>query len=354
MQCTRRKFLCTLAVTSALILLSPFSPLFAADDTDSWAFGVIPDTQWAKNMNAPFHGTAIHIIDAINAEFVRQNVDFVIAVGDLVEKHSADAFKTRAAHNKVLAEAGIKFYPVRGNHDSGSIEAVAQFKSAFPNLPGTLGAGGSFPDLPGASGMTYSFTHKGGKFVLLDTFLMDDGSSKGKTYTISNYLPWIESELKKSDHHFALVFAHKNLQGQNHRDNIFGHEHDSNPEMQNTFIRCLQQNGVKFFLSGHDHMYHRLLIKSPDGHSEVTQIICGSAASKFYLPNLTFLKSLFRQGKPLAQELNRIGFMIVRVEGERIKFEYYSTASFGSTAKTPVWELRDSFEYIMEKLKSGT
>jgi hypothetical protein len=82
MQYTHRKFLSAFVITLAWALISP---LFAAEENSSWSFGVIPDTQWATRMDAPFHGTAIHIIDAINAEFVRQKVDFVIAVGDLVE-----------------------------------------------------------------------------------------------------------------------------------------------------------------------------------------------------------------------------------------------------------------------------
>jgi len=343
MQFTRRVFsqLC-----AAILVLPLTSALFA----DEWSFGVIPDTQWAVKMDAPFYGTAIHIIDAINAEFIRQKVDFVIQVGDLVETSSAIAFQTRAAHNKFLDEAGIKFYPVRGNHDAMNYDpgnsddkamkrdATAQFKAVFPDLPG---ADGSFPDLPGAKGMTYSFTHKGGKFILLDTFpLVDDGSKSGKAYTVGDYIPWIESELKKDDHRFSFVFAHKNIQGQNHEDNIFGNKADSNPEMQNAFISCLQKHGVRYYMSGHDHMYHHSLVKSPDGKSEIGQIICGSAAHKFYLPDMSFPK----RETPIKQELNRIGFIIVRVEGERTRFEYYSTEPFGAEPKTPTWELRDSFE----------
>ena len=321
-------------IFTALFLWAVLLIPAVAENDSSWSFAVIPDTQWATKMDAPCHGTAIHIIDAINAEFVRQKVDFVIAVGDLVETSSAVAFQTRAAHNKALDEAGIKFYPVRGNHDAVDLEAVAQFKAAFPGLPTNS------PDLPGAKGMTYAFNHKEGKFILLDTFRLDDGSQRGKAYTVDDYLPWIESELKKDDHHFSFVFAHKNLQGQNHKDNIFGADADANPEMQNAFISCLQKHGVRYYMSGHDHMYHRSLVKSPDGKSEIGQIICGSAAHKFYLPDVSFLK----REKPIKQELNRIGFMIVRVEDDSIRFEYYSTESFGAEPKTPTWELRDSFE----------
>ena len=310
-----------------------------------WRFGVIPDTQWANEMNAPFYGTAIHIVDAINTEMVRKNVDFIIEVGDLVEISSAIAFQTRADHNKVLTENGIRFFPLRGNHDSADLESVSQFKAAFPDLPGNSDREGSSPDLPNAAGMTYSFTHENGKFLMLDMFpLVDDGSKKGKAYTLEDYLPWINAELEKDDHRFAMVFAHKNLLGQNHKDNVFSDDasnQDSFPETQNAFISCLQKHGVKYFICGHDHMYHRSRVKSPDENAEVQQIICGSAAHKFYLPKPPFLQRETR----IAQELNRIGFIIVHVRNTELMVEYYSTEPFGAEPANPTWECRDRFGY---------
>ena len=344
MNTTRRKFLKISSLTVAMPYAS-FSAIGKEISGKEWRFGVIPDTQWANEMNAPFHGTAIHIIDAINTEMVRQKVDFVIEVGDLVEVSSAVAFQTRTERNNVLAENGIRFYPLRGNHDSMELESVAQFRAAFPGLPGTLNHGGSSPDLPNAAGMTYSFTHENGKFIMLDTFpLVDDGSKEGKAYTLRDYLPWIDAELKMRDHRFAMVFAHKNLLGQNHKDNVFSDDasnQDSFPEMQNAFISCLQKYDVKYFICGHDHMYHRSRVKSPDGNSEVHQIICGSAAHKFYLPEQPFLK---RETK-IAQELNRIGFLLVHVRSSELLVEYYSTEPFGAEPANPIWECRDRFGY---------
>ena len=352
MNTTRRKFLKISSLAVALPYI-PFPAIAKEISEGEWRFGIIPDTQWANEMGVPFYGTAIHVVDAINTEMIRQKVDFVIEVGDLVEVSSAIAFQTRANHNKVLAENGIRFFPLRGNHDSIDLESAAQFKAAFPDLPGTAGREGSSPDLPNAAGMTYAFTHNNVKFICIDTFpLVDDGSTNGKAYTISDYLPWIESELQKNDHHFAFVFSHKNLLGQNHKDNFFSDNEtnqDSHPAMQNAFFSCLQKYGVRYFICGHDHMYHHSRIKSPDGFSELEQIICGSAAHKFYLPRPPFLE----RETPIAQELNRIGFLIVRVKNDLIKTEYFSTEPFGTEPKTAVWELRDSFGYTLDGEKFG-
>ena len=341
---SRRNFL----FLPLLALTVPFfSYLLASEASEEWSFGVIPDTQW-NSEEAPFHGTSLHVIDAINREMIRHNVDFVIQVGDLAEKSSATAFKARAACNRPLEDAGIQFYPLRGNHDSRDLESVRQFQAAFPNRPGVEGHGGSSPDLPGAQGMTYSFMHKNGKFVLLDTFPLDDGTSKGKSYAIEDDLPWINAQLQAKDHRFALVFAHKNLLGQNHKDNIFSNDgiidQDMPQDVQNAFFACLQRNHVGCFLSGHDHLYHRSTIKSPDGRSEVRQVICGSASYKFYEPVPPFSN----RETSLVKELNRIGFLIVRVNRESIKFEYYSAEPFGSKPASPHWEIRDTFEYAID------
>ena len=334
---SRRQFLCL--PLSALFLA--IVPCVSAADTDEWCFGIIPDTQWNSEA-APFHGTAVHVIDAVNQEMIRQKVDFVIQVGDLVERSSEISFQTRAARNQSLGQAGIKYYPVRGNHDSANLEAVGQFKAAFPNLPGNVNCGGSSPDLPGAQGMTYSFTHKGGTFVLLDTFpVFDDGSRSGKAYSIGDMQPWINEQLQKDDHRFAMVFSHKNLLGQSHKDNLFGNgnDQDAPQDIQNAFYASLSDNGVPYFLSGHDHIYHRSDIKSPDGKSVVQQIICGSASHKFYTPAPPFMD----RETTRAKELNRIGFLMIRVNQQGIKGEYYSAEPFGKEPSTPKWEVRDTF-----------
>ena len=116
-------------------------------------------------------------------------------------------------------------------------------------------------------------------------------------------------------------------------------DQDAYPEMQNDFFACLQRYGVRFYLSGHDHMYHRSQVKSPDGMSAIEQIICGSAFQGFYWPTLHSERST-----PIVQELGRNGFIIVRVDDEHLRFEYYSTEPFGNEPKTPTWELRDLFE----------
>ena len=323
-------FFCLTAVTQA---------------ADAWKFGVIPDTQWRQIEGEENHGVGTHMIDAVVAEMIKQDVDLVIHVGDLCDRASDEAFAVAAKHFQPLAEAGIKFYPIRGNHDSSNENSAEQFARAFPNLPGTPNAEGSSPNLPSIAGLTYAFTHKNVKFVMLDIFRV---KVNGETidYKPGDFQPWINAELQANDHQHAIVVSHKNLVGQNHKDNIFTSTSTQNrhAEMQNAFFKSLQDNGVRYYLSGHDHLYYRARIKSPNRESEVMQIICGSCASKFYSPKAPYSM----RDIPQAQEINRNGFMIFTIDGDTVTAEYFSTKPFGDKPARPKWELRERFGYSLD------
>lgn len=311
----------------------------------SWKFGVVPDTQWGPYTEEN-RGVAIDLIDAVVQEMIRQKVDLVIHVGDLTDRSSQEAFDMAAKHFKPLSEAGIKFYPIRGNHDSRDDESAEQFAKAFPNLPGTPGAEGSSPDLPGMQGLTYAFVHKNTKFLMLDVFRTKGASGESVSYKPGDFQPWIDRELKAEDHKHAFVVSHKNLIGQNHKDNLFTKTRVQNKywEMQNAFFKSLQENGVRYYLSGHDHMYYRSRIKSPDRQSEVMQIICGSCASKFYTP----AEPHSLRDIPLSQELLRTSFMIFTVEDDKIVGEYYSSPPVRKKEDVPRWELRERFGHTTD------
>lgn len=332
----RRYFQFVLAIILGLLVVSGSGYALA----ETWSFGVLGDTQWSP-AGPEDNSVAIHIIDAVNRQFIDAKVDLVLQVGDLTDKGSKAAMNTRAAHNRALSEAGIAFYPLRGNHE-GKPEAAGYFSEAFPNLPGTPGNGGSSPALPGAAGRTYAFVHKGVKFILLDQFALIKPSSQ-KGYTIADYQPWIEQELAAADHEHAFVLAHKNLLGQNHKDNLFGQSNDDNPEMQSAFITGLDRSGVRYFWSGHDHIHHRALVTGPDGAGSAQQIICASCSHKFYTPRAPFSP----REAPLQQEMNRIGYYIATVDGPRLTVRYYSAPEFGAEPATPAWTLQETFGYSL-------
>jgi 3',5'-cyclic AMP phosphodiesterase CpdA len=331
---TRRNFAMLFLVAIAAIFFAAKVSLAA------WSFGVISDTQW-QPVTPENHSVAIHVVDAVNRQFVEAKVDLVLQVGDLTDDGTREALETRAAHNRVLAAAGIAFYPLRGNHEE-TLAAATDFSRAFPALPGTPGNGGSSPNLPGAAGHTYSFTHKGVKFLLLDQFTLATGSATGRAYSMAEQQPWIDRELAAKDHQHAFVLAHKPLVGKHHKDNLFGWS-DDRPDVQNAFFAGLSKNGVRYYICGHDHLHFRSLIASLDGRFTLQQIIGASDSYKFYKPK----KPDSPRERSLAKELERIGYYVYTIDGPRVIARYYSAAPFGKEPADPKWEWRETFGYSL-------
>ncbi len=303
-----------------------------------WKFGVMADTQWAKSSDGKNpNGVGVGVIEALNAQFIAQKVDFVIQVGDLTQDGDDIGLKTRADAAEALYKAGIGFFPLRGNHE-GKTQASAQtFQTLYPQTrnkgANVFGATNFSSPLPALEGLSYSFDHKNARFVLLDQFTRADGSSApgGLDNNTLDQLDWITSRLsgKPADSH-GFVFAHKNLIGQNHEDTLYGKDPSANPEAQNRLMSCMVANGARYAMGGHDHMHHRSLIKSPDGKSQVQELICSSNAYKFYVPNKpsndsTYNGSANLRETPISQELGTIGYYIFTVDGPRVSVDYYAS-----------------------------
>ncbi|MBN1610779.1 MAG: metallophosphoesterase [Polyangiaceae bacterium] len=154
-----------------------------------WTFGVMSDTQWKANLDGENPETvAVGIINQINAAFIEHDVEFVIQVGDLVDKEtdspngnsSNRTMDTRAAAAQALYDAGIGFFPVRGNHE-GSATAATELPVLFPQTSGTgpnVGKATHFTSpFELLAGLSYSFDYKNARFVLVDQFTRPDGSN---------------------------------------------------------------------------------------------------------------------------------------------------------------------------------
>jgi hypothetical protein len=144
---------------------------------------------------------------------------------------------------------------------------------------------------------------------------------------------WISMQLDKSTRgtEHAFVFSHRPLMGANHADGFFGSNPGSKASTQNPFYASLMNNGVKYMISAHDHIYNRALVKSPDGLSQVEQLISTGASTKFYSPASlnSFISSygdVKQRETQISQEINNIGYYIYTVDGPRVTVDYYSDA----------------------------
>lgn len=369
---TRRDFLKYSGTGLAGLTLAmhfPFlTPKRALASGTAWKFGVMSDTQWKSgypNSGENPMSCAVSIINALNQQFIHHDVRFAIQVGDLVDVESVSGVRslpTRVAAAQALYNAGIGFFPLRGNHEA-SKTAAGEMPVLFPQMLGQgshlFGARNiaSPSALPQLNGLSYSFDYENVRCVMIDQFTRPDGynvpSSEGSyNANATDQLEWIDSALSSRDaESHAFVFSHKNLIGQNHKDNLFGKTLDSNLAARDTFITSLENNGVRYCLGGHDHMHHRSIIKTEDLQHSVGQIITSSNSYKFYTP------AAGDDGRetPVSQELYSIGYYIVTVDGPRVTIDFYAKSHgfdygdvdlLASPLAMPFY-LRESFGYSL-------
>jgi len=363
------------------------------------------DTQWVSDMKGtvlPSGGTtdattgddgldpntvAVSIIRAINVQMLSRGVKFVVQVGDLVDKSTLGGVAsslpeyTRATWSQELYNAGVGFFPLRGNHDDGAAVA-ADFLRAYPQTRGGLmGAtpmdaylasfeGGAFPAFSAPSitawpfplgdnfaspnsameGLSYSFDYRNVRIVMVDIF-----TNAGGAAPIAGQQPWITATLQdRPVGSHAFVFAHKGIITENHIDNLFSSDKTQAPSYdaasQNAFIDSMVSTGARYLHVGHDHMHDRSLISTTDGSATdyVQQIVSASNSNKFYTPYVPSNDEVFNYGtapaathdgrtvkagtptgilrqRSLAQELRTVGYYIYTVDGPRVTVDYYST-----------------------------
>jgi 3',5'-cyclic AMP phosphodiesterase CpdA len=336
---------------AALALVSSASVSLA----EPWSFGVMADTQWKSNLDGGNpNSVAVGIINQLNTQFIGAGVKFVVQVGDITDNGSNAALDTRAAAAQALYDAGIGYYPLRGNHESSQV-AATYFQTKFQQTQGqgsyVFGASNFSSPFLQLNGLSYSFDYGGNaRLVLLDQFTRTDGTNNtgGTDNNIIDQQDWIGASLagKPADSH-AFVFAHKGLITENHTDILFGADPSSNPAAQNAFIASLFNNGVRYFMGGHDHMHNRAIVKSPDGLSTVQNIIGSSNSYKFYIPlnptndtkynlnlanNSSYCQPITTvrpicelRETPIAQELFSVGYYIFTVDGPRVTVDFYAS-----------------------------
>jgi hypothetical protein len=365
-----------LAIVAILFasLVGPFAGVMAEDADTTWSFGVMGDTQWSCPTDPAGEnpgGCSVSVINQLNDEFIAKGVKFVVQTGDLTNVVGAN-MSIRAAAAQELYDAGIGFFPMRGNHDIyDGTYGIPAIRSNFPQTQGlsnTFGATNfTSPDIADLTGVSYAFNYNNCTFVIVD-----DWATISKQivvvpnypygYSVGEQQDWISGRLDESTRGTdqAFVFAHHNLIGENHFDCLFTGYANSNLDMQNTFFNSLQSNDVKYFFSGHEHLYNRSLVTSPDGASVVEDIICSHDDPKFINPkdpnSANFFGQKVRQ-EQISQELNNLGYYICTVSGTRITVDYYSDVTGGylgdaSWPKGPVGagtQITPTFNFVLKE-----
>lgn len=383
-----------------------------AVSAEPWRFGVLGDTQWPDTVRVAVvgksgdtlkaadgsdsttildgdslsgyrnpHMVPAHFLRQIHQRFREHGVRFVTAVGDLSDWPALESMRARATWTQELYDAGIGFFPVRGNHDEGPV-AAAEFVRVFPQTKnGMMGAtpadaflwtdsqnihpvltrphrtpfpiGGSFSSPSCAKGRSYAFADQGATFVLLDQF-MGTISEGVKTCPMSVQIPWMDSVLSaRPAGSPAFVFVHKPVLGACHADNLFGDTPAADTASTAKFFEVLHRNGVRILMAGHDHQFQQSMVEEPGSRAlRIQQVILPGASYKFYPPlKIDEQYDVPAFGKkrefPLAQELGAVGYTIVEIDDGRVELSTWSAPTgirIGDLVKAPElsgkWTLR--------------
>jgi len=365
-----------LALTATISAREPLSNAGVSPHTSAtsspWSFGVMADTQWiTADDGADPNSVAVEIIEQINLQFIRQKVKFVIQVGDLCDKGTTAGLCTRALCAQDLYNAGIGFFPLRGNHESKQANAQdfvriwPQTQSGIHNsspagvfnvdgldakAPASTGSpfragrimGSPDPDGTGnLNGLSYAFEYANARFVLLDQFEPLDGGVAASPHSLETAIgkqqSWIGGQLSsRPPGTHAFVLGHKGLVDVHHADTLFGKNPSQNATLQDAFIKSMAENNARYYIHGHDHMHDRSIVTTTDGSTaKVTQLLCASDSSKFYIPanpsnDRQYDEPAAPEGcgrlrqTPLSQELNTVGFYIFTVSGPQVAVDFYS------------------------------
>jgi hypothetical protein len=218
---------------------------------------------------------------------VKEGAELVIFPGDAINgwynisTPYANQFATWRKAMAPVYDAGIKVYPIRGNHENGPPAPPY----AFPWPPGSSATPLILPDaglmtaylnafsdpwIPangpaGEKGLTYSFVYKNAFFIGMDQSV--------NPYRVNQ--PWLDAQLAQNTQPHAFVYGHTPAFRVGHTDSLAYY-----PDDRDLFWNSLGNAGVRMYFSGHDHLYNRAHIKDQAGHT-IYQVLTGAGGAPF-------------------------------------------------------------------------
>jgi hypothetical protein len=263
-------------------------PLAGSQSPGSWNFAVLCDTRGDSNPeNLDKSGVNEVVVASVARDIVKAGAKLVIVPGDMVNGSYAirtpyaRQFATwRKAMDPVYA-AGIKVYPVRGNHEDGpfvnnekypwppteknnpAVISIPELKAAFLEAFNDPWIPANGPD--GEKGLTYSFGYNNAFFIGLDEFVNP----------IKVNQAWLDNELMSNTRAHVFVYGHDPAFRVTHTDSLASY-----PLARDAFWDSLGKAGVKIYFCGHDHYYNRAHVKDRAGNI-IYQVLPGSGGAPF-------------------------------------------------------------------------
>jgi hypothetical protein len=178
-------------------------------------------------------------------------------------------------------DAGIKVYPVRGNHENGppdplisfpwppdppnypTIRTITELKAAYRTAISDAWIPANGP--AGEEGLTYSFVYKNAFFVGLDQFI--------NPFKVNQ--SWLDDQFRQNKQPHTFVYGHAPAFRVGHTDSLASY-----PEERDLFWNSLGSADVRMYFSGHDHLCNRGHVNDQTGHT-IYQVLAGSGGAPF-------------------------------------------------------------------------
>lgn len=255
---------------------------------------IIPDTQG----DDAEYGVAQNEIIGIRNHILNEigDIDFVLHVGDVtnakVSGVASDEQEPKILNElqifntlftQPLAEAGIPFYPIVGNHD---YRKRTPWKVVFPYLFNNSDSHGAFidantvpggtPSNPNNSNYSYTIKHAASNtyFVMLDAY---DGGG---------YCDWLINAYQqiRAESPNARIFSiqHMNLFALAEHGPLDLIESPSANDTPQDFLKASSDYGNEGWFSGHNHYYHRAMYIDENEKPVSFDYTVGAAAFKVY------------------------------------------------------------------------
>jgi len=239
--------------------------VFSAQDGEPWKFIVCGDSRGKDN------GVNAEVLGPLAEQIAKTGADFVLFPGDLMtgslrqstSQKYLDQWRTTMAP---VYKAGIKVYPIAGNHEWTYYNLPEVWRQAFSELPDN--------GPKGEEKMTYSFTHKNALVVGLDQYFNHRHEVDQK---------WLDKQLAARDakaQPHVFVFGHEPAYAALHADCL-----DNDEQARDAFIQSLVDAGGLLYFCGHDHFYNHAEIRGFLRNNQPVafhQLITGTAGGPIY------------------------------------------------------------------------
>jgi len=196
---------------------------------------------------------------------------------------------------------GTPLYVIRGNHEDGPSQTIVPLLNAYL---ATAAAGMPVNGPPGEEKLTYSFTHKGAKFLANDNYIAHNG--KKETMNQS----WVDGQLTQDTRPFMFVFGHSPAYAVVNDTEEDDYAIDVHSQERDIFWKSMVDNNVSAYFCGHAHLYVR-------GESRgVQQIVSGNAgahAIPFDPANVDPALTLEYPNTVIAKNDQRVGYVVITV-----------------------------------------